>query len=237
MASSHPTHCYDKRFVVYLRVSTAKQERSGLGLEAQRAACERHLATIPGATVVDTFEEADSGKNNGRPKLAAAIALARATGVTVLIAKLDRLSRDAHFLIGLAQEETVPFVALDLPGATKFTWGIMALVAQQERERISKNTKDALAKARDRLAAEGRRLGNPNGAAHLRGLGNKEAIAKVSANADAFAKSIAPMIASIEASGINSTNAIANELNARGVLTARGKLWTATAVVNLKARL
>src|SRR5690606_17923709 len=120
------------KIVSYLRVSTAKQGRSGLGLEAQREAIEAY-ARHRGASVLQTFTEIESGKINARPELDKAIHLAKVTGATLVIAKLDRLSRNAAFLLAL-RDSGVRFVAADMPDANELTVGIMALVAQQERE-------------------------------------------------------------------------------------------------------
>jgi DNA invertase Pin-like site-specific DNA recombinase len=119
-----------------------------------------------------TYTEVESGKHDDRPELVKAMDHAKLTGSTLLIAKLDRLCRDAHFLLGL-QKAGVAFTACDMPHADQFTVGIMALVAQKEREAISQRTKEALAAAK----ARGVTLGNPNGAAHLRHLGNRSAVA------------------------------------------------------------
>lgn len=153
------------RLVAYERVSTARQGRSGLGLAAQRAAIERHAAQT-GATVLARFTEVESGRRNARPELAKAFDLARLTGATLVIAKLDRLSRNAAVLLTL-RDAGVRFLACDMPQANDLTIGIMALVAEQEREAISTRTKEALAAAK----ARGVTLGNPNGARALRRAG------------------------------------------------------------------
>ena len=138
-----------RRFVSYLQVSTARQGRSGLGLEAQRAAVATYLAGNTW-TLLNEMIEVESGKATAdRPQLARAMALCRLTGATLRVAKLDRLSRDAHFLIGL-DKAGVDFVAMDMPDANKVTVGIMALAAQQEREAISARTRAALAAAKAR---------------------------------------------------------------------------------------
>jgi DNA invertase Pin-like site-specific DNA recombinase len=217
--------------VAYLRVSTEKQGRSGLGLEAQRAACQAFIAAAPGASLLREYVEVESGKRNARPALAKAMAEARAYGATLLIAKLDRLSRDAHFLIGLSRSD-LDFVAADNPHANKLTVGIMALIAEQEREAISSRTIAALRAAKER----GTKLGNPNGAKHLKGRGNAEAVATVRNNAEAFAARVLPIIAELEAQSGGSANAVAKEMNARGIPTARGGAWTARAVLNAKTR-
>ncbi len=219
------------RYVAYLRVSTAQQGRSGLGLEAQRAACASFIASTPGATLLSEHVEVESGKRNDRPALAKAMAEARLYGATLLIAKLDRLGRNAHFLIGL-KEAGVDFIACDNPQANRLTIGILALVAEQEREAISERTKAALRAAK----ARGTKLGNPKGAAHLRGLGNARAVVAVREQASAFAARVSPIIADLRARGL-SANAIAGELDARGVPTARGGKWTARAVLNADAKL
>ncbi|ACA15748.1 Resolvase domain [Methylobacterium sp. 4-46] len=219
------------KHVSYLRVSTAKQGASGLGLEAQREAV---LGYLNGGhwTLVAEYVEIESGKRNDRPQLAAALAHARAIGARLVIAKLDRLSRDAHFLLGL-DKAGVDFVAADLPTANRLTVGIMAMVAEEERRAISARTKAALAAAK----ARGVRLGSRTGGAHLRGLGNAAAVAAGRENAERRAADLGPIIAAIREAGHDSLGAIARELNARGILTARGGTWHASTVRNLLARL
>lgn len=129
-------------------MSTVKQGRSGLGLEAQRAAVEAYAERI-GAKIARAFTEVESGKINERPELAKALHLAKVTGATLTIAKLDRLSRNAAFLLTL-RDSGVRFIVADMPDANELTVGIMALVAQQEREAISKRTREALAAAKRR---------------------------------------------------------------------------------------
>src|SRR5829696_4858139 len=143
------------RFVSYLRVSTDRQGKSGLGLEAQRKAVEDFL-NGGRWELIEEFIEVESGKRDDRPKLAEALARCRLHNATLVIAKLDRLSRDAHFLLGL-QKADVKFVAADMPEANEMVVGIMAIVAQAERKMISQRTKAALAAAK----ARGKRLGNP----------------------------------------------------------------------------
>jgi DNA invertase Pin-like site-specific DNA recombinase len=220
-----------RRFVGYIRVSTIKQGQSGLGLEAQQEACRAFLATVPGAKLVSEHVEVESGKRSDRPKLAAAIADARAYGATLLIAKLDRLSRDAHFLLGL-EKAGVEFICCDNPQANRLTIGVLAIVAQHEREAISQRTKAALAAAK----ARGTKLGNPKGAAHLRGRGNMEAIAQIKRGALDHAARVAPIIDRLREEGVTSANAVARALNDRGVRSARGGEWTARSVLNVIAR-
>jgi DNA invertase Pin-like site-specific DNA recombinase len=179
-----------------------------------------------------SYTEVESGKRSDRPELAKALEHARLTDGILLIAKLDRLSRDAHFLLGL-QKAGVRFTAVDMPHADNFTVGIMALVAQKERESISDRTKAALAAAK----ARGVKLGNPNGAAHIAGRYQKKAVAALKAGADERAKGLASTIAGIRSDGVTSANAIAAELNRREIATPRGGKWSARSVINVLARL
>ena len=221
------------KFVAYERVSTARQGRSGLGLEAQRKAIDDFTARR-GATLVGRFTEVESGRKTDRPQLAEALTLSRLTGSTLVIAKLDRLSRNAAFLLTL-RDSGVKFLAVDMPEANDLTVGIMALVAQQEREAISRRTREALAAAKARSV----KLGNPNGAAALRraGKGGAALRAAVVANADEFAESLAPVVANIQRDGITTLRAMADELNRRGLVTRRRGRWHVSNVGSLLARL
>jgi DNA invertase Pin-like site-specific DNA recombinase len=221
------------RVIGYERVSTARQGASGLGIAAQRQAIDGFVAQRSG-TLIARFTEVESGRNPDRPELGKALHLAKVTGATLVIAKLDRLSRNAAFLLTL-RDSGVKFAAADLPEANDLTVGIMALVAQQEREAISWRTREALSVARSR----GAKLGNPNGAAALRRAGKggaplREAIAR---NADRHAQDLAPVLADIRGGGATSLRAIAGELNARGMLTRRGGRWHVSTVTNLLDRL
>ena len=222
-----------QRFIAYERVSTARQGTSGLGLEAQRNAIDG-FATGRGAEVLARFTEVESGKNPNRPELTKAIQLARLTGATLVIAKLDRLSRNAAFLLTL-RDSGVHFLAVDMPEANDLTVSIMALVAQAEREAISRRTKEALAVAK----ARGVKLGNPNGAAALRcaGKGAVALRAAVVANAEQHAMDLTQVVADIRVAGATSLRAIASELNARGMMTRRGGQWQVSNVTNLMARI
>jgi DNA invertase Pin-like site-specific DNA recombinase len=184
--------------------------------------------------LIKTFTEIESGKRNDRPKLAQAIHLCRVTGATLLIAKLDRLSRNAVFLLTL-RDSGIEFVAADMPNANKLTVDIMALIAQHEREAISRRTREALQAAK----ARGTRLGNPNGAAALRraAKGNSASLRVISAKADRHARNLMPIIEALRSEGISSLSSIAHKLNEQGMLTPRGRRWYKTTVKNLIARI
>ncbi|WP_206240390.1 recombinase family protein [Novosphingobium terrae] len=222
------------RAVAYYRVSTARQGASGLGLEAQRAAVEALCVARGWDLIAPPYQEVESGKRADRPELSKALERARLTGARLVIAKLDRLSRDAAFLLTL-QNSGVRFVAADMPDANDLTVGIMALVAQQERQFISDRTKAALAAAK----ARGVRLGNPNGAAPIRraGKGTTAALEAVASNADDRAESLRSTVERLKAEGVASLAGIAEALNAQGIVTARGGRWHASSVRNLMARL
>ena len=221
------------KIVAYYRVSTAKQGRSGLGLDAQTAAVEAYAGRV-GGTITATFTEVESGKANDRPQLVQALHLAKVTGATLVIAKLDRLSRNAAFLLTL-RDSGVRFVAADMPEACNLTVGVMALVAQQEREAISRRTREALQAAK----ARGQRLGNPNGASALRraAKGNMASRQMAQANADRFAQDLAPVVRQLREDGVVSLGAIAAALNQRGMITPRGGQWHRSSVRNLLDRL
>jgi DNA invertase Pin-like site-specific DNA recombinase len=218
------------KFVSYLRVSTKRQGESGLGLEAQRAAVEAWLNGGNWQLVAEHVEVESGKRDDNRPALAKAIAACRAFNAKLVIAKLDRLSRDAHFLLGL-EKAGIEFIAVDMPHANPLTVGIMALVAEQEREAISQRTKAALAAAR----ARGVRLGNPKGT-KVQGyeIGSDRGGETTAANAQAFAEGLRPAL--VELAGL-SANAAAQELDRRGYATARGGKWSATAVITARGRL
>lgn len=222
------------KVVCYQRVSTVRQGSSGLGLEAQASACAAYAASINALVLGQPFIEVETGKLNARPELTKALALCKVTGATLVISKLDRLSRNAAFLLNLA-ESGVKFIAADMPAANSLTVGIMALVAQQEAEAISKRTKDALQAAKQR----GTVLGNPNGAAALRSAakGNTAAVTAIKAGADSHAENLGPVIDNLKAEGITSLGGIAKALNERSMKTPRGGIWHKTSVSNLLARL
>lgn len=221
------------KVVAYYRVSTEGQGRSGLGLEAQREAVAG-LCRSRGWTIAADFTEVESGKRNDRPELGKALHRAKVTGGTLVVAKLDRLSRNLAFLAQL-QESGARFLAADMPEANELTVHIMAAVAQAERKMIAQRTRDALAAVK----AQGRKLGNPNGAASLRraAKGNAAACDAVRAGAASRAADYAPVIADIRATGATSLPAIARELNERGIVTPRGGKWHPSSVKNLLARL
>lgn len=221
------------KVVHYFRVSTASQGRSGLGLEAQRASVAQFCQTR-GCDVLAEFTEVESGKRNDRPELAKAMHRAKVTGATLVIAKLDRLSRNAAFLLQL-QDSGVRFQAADMPDASNLTVGILALVAQQEREAISARTKAALAAAK----ARGQRLGNPNGAdaLHRAAKGNGAAVQALKEGADRHAANLLPIVRDLQAKGVSSLPRLATALNEMHMETARGGKWHPSSVKNLLTRL
>lgn len=217
------------RFISYLRVSTAKQGASGLGVEAQRKAVADYLNGGRWSLIAEVVE-VESGKRSDRPKLAEALRLCRLHGATLVIAKLDRLSRDAAFLLNL-QAAGVRFVAADMPEANELVVGIMAVVAQAERKMISARTKAALQAAK----ARGVQLGGDRGVVPTRESQDKGGAA-MKAKADSRAVDLEPIIAEIKAAGATSLREIAAALNARSIPTARGGSWSAVQVQRVLAR-
>ncbi|RUP17422.1 recombinase family protein [Methylobacterium sp.] len=207
------------RMVASYRVSTARQEASGLDAQRQAVA-----AFLGGSAVVAEFTETESGKRTDRPELARAISACRLYGARLVIAKLDRLSRDAHFLLDL-EKAGVDFVAADMPHANRFTVGIMALVAEEERRMISARTKAALAAARARETVLG-------GTGHtITAAASEDGRRSQTARASARTNDMIPVLAKLRAAGATSLSGIAAALNARGIPAARGEAWTATQVL------
>jgi DNA invertase Pin-like site-specific DNA recombinase len=214
------------RFVSYLRVSTDRQGKSGLGLEAQRDAV---LTFLNGGKwrLLQEYREIESGKTDHRPELRKALEHCRLTGATLIVAKLDRLSRDAAFLLNLSKSG-VDVRACDIPEANSMMFGIWAVFAQHERELISKRTKEALAAAK----ARGKQLGGWRGGPLPNSALATEARQKA---ADGFAASVAPIIHELRQSGCSLAK-IAATLIERGIRTARNGSWTAATVANVLKR-
>jgi DNA invertase Pin-like site-specific DNA recombinase len=212
-------------FVAYYRVSTQKQGESGLGLEAQQKAVRDYLDGGRWSIVAE-FTEVESGKSDtNRPELQKAFRACRARRATLIISRIDRLSRDACFLLGL-QKAGVKFVAVDMPEANEMVVGIMAVIAEGERKMISARTKAALQAAK----ARGQVLGGFRGYVLTR-EDNLASAAILKARAKSFAADLAPIIADLRAQGTTSLNGIAKALTEQGVPTARGSsTWTAAGV-------
>jgi DNA invertase Pin-like site-specific DNA recombinase len=220
------------KFVGYIRVSTAMQGKSGLGIEAQRTAIVDYLNGGNWELIAE-FVEVESGKLDERVKLQEAMKHCQMTGATLVIAKLDRLSRDSHF-IGSIMKSGIEFIAVDMPAANKFTIHILAAVAEHEREMISQRTKSALQAAK----ARGKVLGNPqNLNSEAAEKGRELGVKARQAKADEFASKVVPKIKELADMGM-SLNGIARELNTQDILTRRGKAgaWTPTAVKNALER-
>lgn len=214
--------------IAYFRVSTQKQGVSGLGIAAQQYAVNEY-AKRTGGNIVAEFTEVESGRKSTRPQLSAAIAEAKRTGATLVIAKLDRLARNVSFIFAL-RDAGVNFVACDIPEANTLTVGIFAVMAQHEAELISKRTKDALAAKR----AQGHKLGNPaNLTDEARAAGRAAHKAQAAQNTNT--KRAAGYAKVLSESGL-SLREIADRLNAEGFATARGGKYAATQVNRLLAR-
>jgi DNA invertase Pin-like site-specific DNA recombinase len=210
-----------KTAIAYIRVSTQKQGKSGLGIEAQQAAITM-FASAAGYEIIETFIEVETGKGADalslRPQLATTIEIARLTGATVIAAKLDRVTRDVHFGSGLFNRSDVSFRICDMPHADNFQLNIMLSVAQLEREMISTRTKAALAAARER----GQRLGSPNSCANQK--------AASVARAEDLRAIVAPI-------ADRPLRAIAAHLNDNGITTPTGAAWSSVTVMRLLDRL
>ena len=217
--------------VAYYRVSTKQQQRSGLGIEAQRATVAR-FAETEGLTIIAEFVEAETGKGadalDRRPQLAGALAVARTAKCSVLVSKLDRLSRDVAFVAGLMAQR-VPFIVAELGrDADPFMLHLYAALAEKERRLIAERTRAALAVRK----ASGARLGNPTNLMDAGNLGR--AAAKTAA--DEQARGLLPILRSIKAEGSQTIGAITQALNDRKIPTARGARWHVSSVMNLLAR-
>ncbi len=219
-----------KPIIAYIRVSTAQQGKSGLGIEAQRAALVR-FAEVEGYKIVGEFVEVETGKGadaiDRRPQLSLALANARKAKCPVAVAKLDRLSRDVHFISGLMAHR-VPFIVAELGAdADPFMLHLYAALAEKERALISQRTTAALTAAKIR----GARLGNP----HIEAARAK-AIETTKASAEKNAANVLPIIQQVQASGARTLREVADALNARGIATPRGGKWYATSVKNMLER-
>lgn len=213
------------KFVAYYRVSTDRQGQSGLGLDAQRTAVAQHIGQ---SELLAEFTEVESGRKNDREQLAQALSLAKRTKATLVIAKLDRLARNVHFISGLL-ESGVPFVCADMPEADRTFLQMSAVFAEWEARKISERTRAALQAAK----ARGVRLGCPTPSKGSV-IGNQ----RIQSRADSFAASIEPIIIGIQAQGSVSMKAIAGALTDRGIKTPRGNTeWHASQVANILKRI
>jgi len=225
------THGMKCKLVAYHRVSTEKQGKSGLGLEAQQAAVERHAATY-GCTLVASYTEVESGRKNDRPELAKAIAHAKRSKATLVIAKLDRLARNVAFVANL-MEAGVDFIACDNPHANRLTVHILSAVAEAEARAISDRTKAALAAAKAR--------GVVLGAAGARNLTREGTLKGAAAAAVAIRRQKAaayedllPIVRKLAKNGL-SLRAIAAQLNTDGHTTRTGRDWNPVQVSRVLA--
>lgn len=209
------------KFVGYLRVSTARQGRSGLGLAAQRECIAAHLQSVGGKLAAE-FTEIESGKRNNRPQLARALAACRIHGAVLIVAKLDRLARNNAFVANLL-ESGCEFVAADFPQANRMMLQLMSVIAEYEAKLISDRTRAALAQAVKRGVQVG---GYADNCAEIAHKGNKASAQVRSAAAQQRAKDLAPVIAEIRSAGATSLAQIAEGLNSKGICTPRGSEWS-----------
>jgi DNA invertase Pin-like site-specific DNA recombinase len=212
----------DRPLITYIRVSTSQQGRSGLGIEAQRQVLAQ-FAHSEGFMVAREFVEVETGKGSDaldrRPQLKAALASARKLRCHVAVAKLDRLSRDVHFISGLMAHK-VPFLVAELgPDVDPFVLHLFAALAEKERALISTRTRQALAAAKAKLS-----------------VARTSALEAVTTAADRFAANVLPIIREAQKAGAATLRDIASSLNARGVATARGGQWHAKSVANILER-
>jgi DNA invertase Pin-like site-specific DNA recombinase len=217
------------KYVAYFRVSTVKQGRSGLGMDAQRKMVSDFVAAN-GGEIVSEYAEIESGKNDNRPELMKAMKHASLVNARLLVGKLDRLSRDLNFITSL-QKSNIEFQIADMPGCDSFTIHIFGAMAQKEREMISARTKAGLAAAK----ARGVKLGTNNLKPEMIHEASAKGVMIRRQNADTFAARVRPVIEAMLAQG-RSLRSVAGELDSLGVQTARGGAWTATAVKNAIGR-
>ncbi len=218
------------KYVAYYRVSTVKQGIGGYGMEAQEQAVESFLAGKD-SELINAYREIESGAKNDRPELHKALRKCRLTGATLLIAKLDRLSRNRRFLMDLA-DSSINFVCCDMPSANNLTVGLLACLADYERQLISERTKAALAAAK----ARGIKLGNPQ-LDKVRNHDTSRATAARSAKATARNAEVREIIDELqsEAGGKLSSRAIAANLNEAGYMTSTGRPWHHQGVLRVMA--
>ncbi|MGY2049487.1 recombinase family protein [Methylobacterium sp. JK268] len=220
------------RFVSYVRVSTERQGRSGLGLEAQQEAIRSYLNGGRWKLLAEVVE-VESGKRNDRPKLQEALRLCRLHKATLIIGKLDRLARNVAFISNL-MESGVEFTAVDFPQANRLTIHILAAVAEHEAKAISERTKAALAAAK----ARGVRLGGDRGnlsADSAKGRALSKQVRQ--GQAQERAEDLSGIIADLRTGGATSLRELAAGLNERGIPTARGGSWSPIQVSRVLSRL
>jgi DNA invertase Pin-like site-specific DNA recombinase len=217
------------KFIAYYRVSTARQGKSGLGLEAQKASVEQYLNGGRWQFIAELVE-IESGKRSDRPKLAEALRLCRLHKATLLVAKLDRLARNVHFISSL-MASGVKFRAVDMPEINEMVVHILASVAESEAKAISARTKAALAAAKARGQVLGGLRWNLSSVGRQ---GRKAALQVRQANAASYREDVLPIVADIQASGATSLRQIAAELNERGIPTRRGSAWSAVQVSRVR---